>query len=918
MYERVFSLPVYTLRIMKKYKNILNASVYFVLVLTPLLLFMYKAEGVEGKSHVAPTAEEGAQKEERDGNVQDDSIQTLQGFEVQKIYDVPNEEQGSWVKLTVGPEGHLIASAQGEEGLFRTRVGGTVDSPEVDVQEFSLPVSGALGLEWAFGHLYANVNGEGLYRLKSHKDRFEGQFDVLEYLGGPEGRGEHGNHSVIPTDDGEGLYVVNGNHTPPPDSFASRVATWEEDILLPRNWDPQGHARGIRAPGGYIARIGPEAAQWEIISIGMRNTYDIAQNRHGELFAYDADMEWDMGMPWYRPTRLMHAVSGSDQGWRSGSGKWKPYFEDSLPPVHNVGPGSPTGLLFGTGAKFPARYQRALFGLDWTFGTIYAFHMAPDGASYRVEETEEFVRGSPLPLADAVVGADGYLYFITGGRGKESALYRVVYKGEKSTAPADPVSNPKARKARETRHRLEAFHGQEDPQAVDTAWPYLADEDRFIRHAARVAIEWQPVDTWAERALTEDRPQARVTALTALARVGSEEYRSDATESLMELDLAALSAEKKLSYLRAMSLVFQRLGDPSEQQREEITDRLNQLLPREDDRVNVELVRLLVYLDDPRVIDKALALMQRDTPPEAPDWDEDLLERSERYGGTIMEMLEDPPPTQKLAYASMLRNMRNGWTIDQRRAYFSVINEAADRAGGASYTGYLERMRDEALQHASKEEIAAVSDVANVSLRREPDFEINPPEGPGREWEMEEAVEVVENNLVKQNFERGRSLFHAIGCASCHRFDGYGGNRGPDLSSVGNRFGVEGILEEIIHPSRVISSQYSASEVVLENGDTMRGRVAQQGDSVKVYPKSLEASPTVVLRDSVQTISQVDESQMPAGLINPLNPEELRDLMAYMISGGDPDAEVYGPGEDAPEEGQDQTAGDAEETQEGE
>jgi hypothetical protein len=57
---------------------------------------------------------------------------------------------------------------------------------------------------------------------------------------------------------------------------------------------------------------------------------------------------------------------------------------------------------------------------------------------------------------------------------------------------------------------------------------------------------------------------------------------------------------------------------------------------------------------------------------------------------------------------------------------------------------------------------------------------------------------------------------------------------------------------------------------------------------------------------------------MPAGLINPLNPEELRDLMAYMISGGDPDAEVYGPGEDAPEEGQEETAGDAEETQEGE
>jgi putative heme-binding domain-containing protein len=144
-------------------------------------------------------------------------------------------------------------------------------------------------------------------------------------------------------------------------------------------------------------------------------------------------------------------------------------------------------------------------------------------------------------------------------------------------------------------------------------------------------------------------------------------------------------------------------------------------------------------------------------------------------------------------------------------------------------------------------------------------------------------------------------LFHAIGCASCHRFDGYGGNIGPDLSSVGNRFSVEGILEEIIHPSRVISDQYSSSEVVLDDGETITGLVAQREDSVRVYTRDLDAEPTVVSRDAVETIRQVDVSQMPAGLINSLNPEELRDLMAYMLSGGDPDADVYGSEEDAEE-----------------
>lgn len=857
---------------------------YILVSLIPFIFLFYKSYNLH---------QQGDRQRNRYVDDDIDNIDSVvEGFEVQKLYEVPNDEQGSWVKINKGPSGNLVVSDEGDEGMYRVEVTGGMDNPEVEVEEFTMPISGAQGIEWAFNHLYVNVNGGGLYRLGNEKNRFENQYDVLEYLGGPKGAGEHGNHSVLPTPDAEGLYVLNGNHTPPPDSHTSRLASWEEDILLPRNWDPQGHARGIRAPGGYVARINPDATEWEIFSIGMRNTYDIAVNQHGDIFGYDADMEWDMGMPWYRPTRIMHIVSGSDQGWRSGSGKWEPYFEDSIPPLHNVGPGSPTGLLFGTGAKFPARYQRALFALDWTFGTIYAFHTTPDGASYSVEETEEFVTGAPLPLTDAVIGEDGHLYFLTGGRGKQSILYRVVYQGDKSTSPAEPVDNPEAREAREKRHQLEAFHGRKDPQAVETAWPYLDSDDRFLRNAARVAIEWQPVDTWAERALNEDRPQARITALVALARVASEDYRAEAIESLMEMDLEALSANQKLGYLRALSLVFQRLGDPGEQHHTQIADRLNQLLPHDDERVNVELVRLLVYLDDPRVVDKGLALMQRDIPPETPDWDEELLARSERYGGTIMEMLENPPPTNKLAYAYMLRNMREGWTIEQRREYFTFINDAAEKAGGASYTGFLERMRGEALNNASEDERAAVSDLTDVSLNREPDFEINPPEGPGRNWNLEEATDVV-SNLEDQNFERGRSLFHSIGCASCHRFNGYGGNIGPDLSSVGNRFGAEGILEEIIHPNRVISSQYAASEVLLEDGKTITGLVAEREDSVEVYKRDPDAPSTMVSRDEVQRISQVDVSQMPPGLINTLNPEELRDLMAYMLSGGDSEDDVF-------------------------
>src|SRR5262249_36257906 len=162
--------------------------------------------------------------------------------------------------------------------------------------------------------------------------------------------------------------------------------------------------------------------------------------------------------------------------YRGGSGKWPVYYPDSLPPTVNIGPGSPTGIVFGTGAKFPEKYQRALFICDWSYGKLYAVHMKPQGSAY-TGEAEEFVTGTPLPLTDIVVNpADGALYFAIGGRRTKSGLYRVTYTGTDSTAPAP--ADRRSAESRSLRRSLEAFHGHANPKAVDTAWPYLGHADR--------------------------------------------------------------------------------------------------------------------------------------------------------------------------------------------------------------------------------------------------------------------------------------------------------------------------------------------------------------------------------------------------------------------------------------------------------
>ena len=99
---------------------------------------------------------------------------------------------------------------------------------------------------------------------------------------------------------------------------------------------------------------------------------------------------------------------------------------------------SPTGITFGYGAKFPDKYRDALFISDWSFGKLRAVHLKPEGASYTAD-VEEFLSGQPLPVTDVVINPkDGAMYLAVGGRGAQSALYRVTYVGGEAGSAGSP------------------------------------------------------------------------------------------------------------------------------------------------------------------------------------------------------------------------------------------------------------------------------------------------------------------------------------------------------------------------------------------------------------------------------------------------------------------------------------------------
>ncbi len=827
-------------------------------------------------------------------------VNLLPGFKAELLYTVPKAQQGSWVSLTNGPDGSFFVSDQDDAGLFQVKPAPLGDpNGETVVTSLPAPISSAQGMLWAFDALYVHVNSggkSGLYRVTDSNG--DGALDASEQLAPVPGGGEHGPHATILTEDGQAFYMAAGNHTDLPEISGSRIPTnWGEDHLLPRQWDANGHAVGRMAPGGWIAKVSRDGKRWEIFSMGYRNQYDIDLNTEGELFTYDSDMEWDMGMPWYRPTRVNHAVSGSEFGWRSGTGVWPAYYEDSLPAVVNIGPGSPTGVTFGTGAKFPAKYQQAFFMLDWTFGTIYAVHMTPEGASYTGEK-EEFITGSPLPVSDAAIGIDGAFYFTVGGRGTQSALYRVYYDGTESTEPAKRQESQDTIQARAERHALEVIHGKQDPAAVETAWPYLGNPDRFLRYAARIAIESQPVAEWQDRALAEKEPLAAIVALIGLARQGDPAVQPQLLDALNQFDLAKLEEPVGLALLRAYSLCFTRMGRPDQPAIDRAIAQFDPLLPGKSDTMNAELTQMLVYLDAPGIVQKGMALLADKRPQPIPDWAE-LLKRNQDYGGTIQKVMDNHPPARGINYALILRNARHGWTLPERETYFTFLSDAAKHPGGASYPGFLSNIRDDALTTCSDEERLALAAITGKSLQAVPEFEVHDPKGASTPWSLETALAAVKTRgLSKRSFENGRNSFYAAQCITCHRFDGAGGAVGPDLSTVANKFSTADLVETIIDPNKVISDQFGSSIVTMEDGTEYQGIVVDLSGSkeegeIQIYTSDPKAEPILVKTKDVASTERSRISQMPEGLADMLNEDELLDLLAYLLSRGNPNADMF-------------------------
>ena len=153
-----------------------------------------------------------------------------------------------------------------------------------------------------------------------------------------------------------------------------------------------------------------------------------------------------------------------------------------------------------------------------------------------------------------------------------------------------------------------------------------------------------------------------------------------------------------------------------------------------------------------------------------------------------------------------------------------------------------------------------------------------------------ERLETLEGNLAGGDMERGRTLFYGKAiCGTCHAVGADGGKLGPDLTSIQRDRSTHDILEAIAYPSVSFVREYETYRVKTQSASYV-GTIQEKTTDAIILGTGPQTSVRIP-RDEIVSTEITDVSMMPQGLEQSLTPEEMADLMAF-IMGQDQDPEA--------------------------
>ncbi|MCA8998540.1 MAG: c-type cytochrome, partial [Planctomycetaceae bacterium] len=451
----------------------------------------------------------------------------------------------------------------------------------------------------------------------------------------------------------------------------------------------------------------------------------------------------------------------------------------------------------------------------------------------------------------------------TGGRGSQTGLYRVTYVGPHSPVEQPDITESQLREAtkhRAVRRELEELHVEVAPQKISFIAEHLASSDRWIRFAARVALENQPVDQWKSLIEAATNEQTRLTASLALARVGGEDDQSLLWKQNAIADWEATNETDLLWRLRSLQVSAARTGLPNDTLQAAVGKKIEAIFPHPSGRVNRLASELLAVMKSSETIPELSNLLANATTQE-----------------------------EQIQYAKTLVNAKLPWSLDDRERFVAWLHASRRLPGGKLVDAAMANLRADFLGQLSDEERERLTE--SISKLDEPlpdEFSIT---GPPRKFVNNWTVDQLSAKLVGGEGQPGQKDAHDVGwnvlaaasCLRCHRLGERGGRIGPDLSAVGKRYDTRALLESIVEPSKVVDPKYLYSSYALTDGRVLTGRpVGVNRNEITIETNPLTGETEVIPRAEIEETKIANISPMPAGLLNTFTPEEIAALIALL------------------------------------
>jgi len=619
---------------------------------------------------------------------------------------------------------------------------------------------------------------------------------------------------------------------------------------------------------GFAVRMDPDGSNVEIVSHGLRNSYEQTLTSFGDMFQNDNDdppacrtsfaLEYGCAGYYTRDAKQRNkAVKRPGQPYARVH--WRQDDPGTMDAGDVYGAGAPTGIAFYENGALDPKWSGLLMSCDATLNTILGYKPAPKAATFQLERFDLVTTNSQRRLegsdfagapanstvdkvvptffrpSDVTVGPDGAIYFCDWFDPRVGAsahldesfsgtIYRIAPRDFKPVIPELDLATIEGQIAA---LRSPAIHTRylgfralkaQGARALPAVTALTKDENRWI--AARAVWLLPYLGDEGVRAcialLEHERPEMRVVAYRALRRAWH--------------PLGAQPGQDIVPYARRLAV------DPSPQVRREVALSLRDVPAARTADIFVELARRCDTGDKNSVEAIGLGAAKQESvvwtaikeglePGKPAQWPDSFARLTWRlWGAASIEDLRARATDPALSLEKRKFAVESLAFIDDAHAADVMLELASDRSPleGDAIAWLLRNLSGEWAKHDISEGLKerGIYDPETIT--------VNPAPVPSVPADAKQPS-IADILKLDGYASRGKKLA-ADRCTLCHQIDGIGADYGPNLSGWGPNQTREVIVRSIAEPSAEISLGYEGTEVLLEDGGVIHGIAFNNSD----------------------------------------------------------------------------------------